>query len=52
MRAAVGLAEDGDRLDAHLAAGADHPQGDLAAIGNQDALEHVRGQGRGSGVGD
>ena len=27
-------------LDAQVAAGADDPQGDLAAIGYQDALEH------------
>ena len=39
--AAVGLAEDGDRLDAQLAAGADDPQGDLAAIGDQNAFEHA-----------
>ena len=38
--AAVGLAEDGHRLDAQLAAGADDPQGDLAPIGNQNSLEH------------
>ena len=38
--AAVGLAEDGDRLDAQLAAGADDPQGNLTAVGNQDAFEH------------
>ena len=38
--AAVGLAEDGHDLDAQIAAGADDPQGDLTAIGNQDALKH------------
>ena len=39
-RIAVGLAEDGHDLDAQVAAGADDPQGDLAAVGDQDALEH------------
>jgi hypothetical protein len=38
--AAVGLAEDGHRLHAELAAGADHAQGDLTAIGDQDPFEH------------
>jgi hypothetical protein len=32
MSASVRLAEDGDRLDSHLAARADDPQCDLAAI--------------------
>ena len=41
-RAAVGLAEDGDHLDAQIAAGADDPQSDFAAIGYQNALEHQR----------
>ena len=35
--AAVGLAEDGHRLDAQLAAGAEDAQGDLTAIGDQDS---------------
>ena len=38
--AAVGLAEDGHGLHAQLAAGAEDPQGDLAPIGNENALEH------------
>ncbi len=42
MRAAVGFAEDGDGLDAELAAGADDPQGDFTAVGDQNALEHRR----------
>ena len=37
---AVGLAVDRHRLDSQLVAGADDPKGDLAAIGDQDALEH------------
>src|SRR5262249_10686012 len=40
--AAVGLAVDGDHFDAEVLAGADDPQGDLTAIGNQDTLEHDR----------
>ena len=39
-RSAVGLAEDGDGLDAELAAGTNHPQRDLAAVGDQDPFEH------------
>ena len=35
---AVGRRVDGDRLDAELAAGADDADGDLAAVGDQDAL--------------
>src|SRR5439155_10165884 len=49
---AVGLAVDGDDLDAQLLAGPDDPQGDLAAVGDQDALEHDGGPvvgGRGEG---
>ena len=37
---AIGLAEDDHRLDAQIAAGADDPQGDLAAIGYENALKH------------
>ena len=37
---AVRLAIDGDRFDAHLAAGAKHPQCDFTAIGYQDTLKH------------
>ena len=37
----VGLRIDGDRLDAHFARGLDDPAGDLAAIGDQDTLEHA-----------
>ena len=47
---AVGLGIDGHSLDAHLLAGQDHPQGDLAAVGDEDLLEGrgVRdGRGRG-----
>jgi hypothetical protein len=37
----IGLGIDDDRLDAHLAAGALDSQRDLAAIGDQDLLEHA-----------
>ena len=40
QRLPVGLAVDGDGLDAQFAAGADDPQGDLAAVRDQDLLEH------------
>ena len=40
MGAPIGFAEDGDRFDAQLAAGADDPQGNLTAIGNEDSLVH------------
>ena len=39
-RAAIRLAEDRHGLDPQLAAGADDPQGDLTAIGHQNALKH------------
>ena len=42
-RARVGVGVDGDRRDAQLAAGADDPQRDLAAVGDQDLLEHQSG---------
>ncbi len=41
--ARVGVAVHGDRRDAHLAAGADDAQRDLAAVGDQDLLEHQSG---------
>jgi hypothetical protein len=40
QRVAVGVGIDRDRLNAHAPGGLDDPTGDLAAIGNQDALEH------------
>src|SRR6185437_13712356 len=40
QRGAVSLRIDGDRLDAQVAAGADHAHCYLAAIRYQDALEH------------
>ena len=39
---AVGFRIDRDRLDAELARGLDDPAGDLAAVGDQDFLEHAR----------
>ena len=36
---------DGDRLDAHLAAGALDAQGDLAAVGDEDLVEHRGAEG-------
>ena len=41
-RVAVGLGIDRDGRNAHAARGLDDPAGDLAAIGNQDSLEHTR----------
>ena len=41
QRVAVGVGIDRDRLDAHPARGLDDPAGDLAAVGDQDALEHA-----------
>ena len=40
QRVAVGFGIDRDGCDAHPAGGLDDPAGDLAAIGNQDSLEH------------
>ena len=45
QRFAVGLGVDGDRLHAELAARADDAQRDLAAVRDEDFLEHA---GRGS----
>ena len=39
-RIAVGRGIDGHRGDAHLARGQDDAAGDLAAVGNEDFLEH------------
>ena len=42
QRVAVGVGIDRDRLDPHPAGGLDDAAGDLAAIGDQDVLEHAR----------
>ena len=42
---AVGLGEDGDGRDAHLAAGANDAHRDLTAIGDQDLREGGRHDG-------
>ena len=39
-RVTVGFGIDRDRFNSHPTRGLDDPAGDLAAIGNQDALEH------------
>jgi hypothetical protein len=36
----VGLGIDGEGADPHAFGGAEHPAGDLAAIGDQDGFEH------------
>ena len=38
----VGRRMDGDRRDADLLAGAEHAERDLAAVGDQDLVEHAR----------
>ena len=40
-RITIGLGIDRDRLDTHPPRGFDDPAGDLAAIGDQDSLEHA-----------
>ena len=40
-RVRVGVGVDGHRRDAHLAAGLDHADRDLAAVGDQDLAEHA-----------
>ena len=45
-RVLVGGGIDDGRLDAQLAAGADDPQGDLAAVGDEDLGEHCFGSVR------
>ena len=39
-RAAIGFGKDRDRPDAEPGAGPDNPAGDLAAVRDQDFLEH------------
>jgi hypothetical protein len=45
LRVAVGFGIDGDRRDAELVEGANHADGDLAAVGNQDLGEHAAPDG-------
>ena len=47
QRFAVGFAVDDDRLDPERAAGAQDPQGDFAAVGDEDLAEHGSGFHRG-----
>src|SRR5579863_2635462 len=42
QRVAVRLAVNGHRADAELLARANHAQGNFAAVGNQDFLEHEK----------
>ncbi len=44
-RLAVGVGVYRDRRDAEVATRAQDPQGDLAAVGHQDLLEHVSSPG-------
>src|SRR5690606_1510850 len=39
---AVGIRVDGDRPDAHLPAGPDHPDRDLASVGHENLAKHGR----------
>jgi hypothetical protein len=55
-RAAVGIGDDGNRAHTEPVRGADDADGDLAAVGDQDLLEHrsplplpITSMGRGSG---
>ena len=41
LRAGIGFGEHRHGADAQPARGTDHPAGDLAAVGNQDRVEHV-----------
>ena len=50
QRVLVDLGVDGDGLDAELLAGADDPQGDLAPVRDENALEHRRAQAASSGL--
>jgi hypothetical protein len=38
----VDVGEDHDGADAEPVQGADHPAGDLAPVGDQDGVEHLR----------
>ena len=37
----IGIGEDGDRADAEAAERADHPHGDLAAVGDEHPIERA-----------
>ena len=50
QRVAVGLGIDGDGGDAHAPGRLDDAAGDLAAVGDQDLLEHVGGDGSRPGL--
>jgi hypothetical protein len=41
---AVGVRIDRNRFDSHPSRGLDDPAGNLAAVGNQDTLEHAERQ--------
>ena len=41
QRAGVGLREHRDGRNAHAPGAANHPAGDLAAVGDQDLVEHL-----------
>ena len=43
QRIAIGLTVDGDRADAQFLAGADHAQGNFAAVCDQNFLKHASG---------
>ena len=45
QRLAIHVGEDNDRLDAHLAAGANDAHRNFTAIGDQDSFEHAWPQG-------
>jgi hypothetical protein len=51
QRIGVGGRVDRDGLQPELAAGADHPQRDLATVGYEDFLEHGWGTEEGGTVG-
>ena len=40
-RVSVGLGVNGDRANAELAAGTDHPERHLAPVGDEDLVEHA-----------
>ena len=42
QRFGIGLRIDGDGLQSHIVAGADDPDGDFAAIGNQNFFHVIR----------
>jgi hypothetical protein len=50
LGAGIGVGIHGDGLDAHATGGGGNAAGDLAAVGNQNLVEHANPQKAGDGL--